>query len=232
MPAPQLTAVERSDTRLVNEVYERLREAISSGRIAPETRLLQQQLADSLGVSRTPLREALLRLEREGFLYTLPGRGMFVRRLTIEQIIELYQLREALEPFAARLACEAATTSDIARVEAIQSQHERRYPSSVLKAFQGNFDLHTSLVKCCPNRRIYEQLRNVWDQNSAFLIFSYYTHSVGSSREMVCEHRAIVDAFAAGKGSELEELLRGHIRSASASLRQSLSRHEPQEREA
>ena len=232
MAAPELTAVERPDTRLVDEVYERLRDAIASGRILPETRLLQQQLATTLGVSRTPLREALLRLEREGFLYTLPRRGMFVRRLTAEEIVELYQLREALEPFAARLACEAATASDVAKVKAIQSQHERRYPSNLVKAFQGNFDLHTSLVSCCPNRRIYEQLRNIWDQNSAFLIFSYYTHSVGSSRDMVHEHRTIVDAFASGKGPELEELLRYHIRQASESLRKSLMGQQPTEREA
>lgn len=225
-------AVERADTRLVNEVYERLREAIVSGEIAPDTRLLQEQLAASLGVSRTPLREGLLRLEREGFLYTVPRRGMFVRSLTIDQIGELYQLREVVEPFAARLACEAAGEDDLVRIAAIQKEHERAYPRDVLSAFRGNFDLHTSLVHSCPNRQMYEFLLNIWDQNSAFLIFSYYTHNVGAASSMVSEHRTIVDAFIAGKGAKVEELLRDHIREASDSLVQSLKSHRQTEGEA
>ena len=232
MPSRSLTAVGRGDTRLVDEVYERLRDAIASGRLPPETRLFQEQLASSLGVSRTPLREALLRLEREGYLYTLPRRGMFVRSLTVDQIIDLYQLREALEPFAARLACEAATTRDRERVQTIQTRHERQYPTSVLKAFQGNFDLHTSLIHSCPNRLIYQHMLNAWDQTSAFLIFSYYTHKVGEERNMVEEHGAIVRAFVTGESHKVEKLLRHHIQRAAESLRDSLMQHDKAEREA
>lgn len=228
MPQP----VNRPDTRLINEVYEQLRAAIVNGELGPDTRLLQQQLAASLGVSRTPLREALLRLERDGFLYSLPNRGMFVRGLTLHDIEELYQLREVLEPVAARLACEAADAVDVARVKAIQRDHEQRYPQSDDGAFHGNFSLHTSLIHSCPNRRMAQQLRDIWDQNAAFLIFRYYTRSVGATRDMVREHRAIVEAFAAGDSTQVETLLRTHIGRASGALRQRLLDSDQRQREA
>ncbi len=224
--------VARHDTRLINGVYERLRSAIVNGEIGPETRLFQQQLAVSLGVSRTPLREALLRLERDGFLYSVPNRGMFVRGLTIEEIGELYQLRELLEPVAARLSCEVADKMDIARVKAMHREFEQRTSSSIREAFNSNFGLHISLISSCPNQRMLQLLRDIWDQNSAFLIFRYYARRVGVVREMAREHREIVDAFVSGDGRLVEELLRTHIRCAAESLLATLKDTGQQEREA
>jgi len=210
--------LQRADRRLVNEVHEQLREMIASGEVAPDTRLYQERLAASMAVSRTPLREALLRLEREGLVYTVPGRGMFVRNFTPEQAADLYQLRVVLEPLAARLACEQATDEQLAKVTAIQGRHEHDYPVDVVEAFRGNFDLHTSLVAPCPNHRLCDILRDIWGQNSALLIFGYYTHNVGAVGTMVTEHRAIVDAFALRDGVAVERLLRQHIQDASESL--------------
>jgi len=214
--------IERSDNRLVNEVHGRLREMIASGEVLPDAHLFQERLPTSLGVSRTPLREALLRLEREGFVYTMPNRGMFVRSLEPAQTRDLYQLREVLEPLAARLACESATDEQMAKIKSIQEQHEREYPVEVVTAFRGNFDLHTSLVELCPNQRMYQILRDTWDQTSALLIFGYYTHNVGRVNAMVAEHRAIVDAFVHRDSLTVEHLLRQHIREASDSLVKSL----------
>ncbi len=214
--------VERSDTRLINEVHERLREMIATGELLPDTRLFQERLAESLGVSRTPLREALLRLEREGFVYSVPGRGMFVRGLTIGQVAELYQLREIIEPFAARLACESATVDQVERIKEIQSIQEREYPKDVLTAFEGNFDLHILLTESCPNRRMYDLLRELWDHNSVLLMFGYYTHNVREVSTMVSEHREIVNAFIEGDSLAVERLLRRHIKEAERSLLSSL----------
>jgi len=223
--------VERSDTRLINEVHERLREMIATGELLPDTRLFQERLAASLGVSRTPLREALLRLEREGLVYTVPGRGMFVQGLVPEQAGDLYQLRWIIEPFAARLACESATPAQLERIEAIQAKHEREYPVDVITAFKSNFDLHTSLVEECPNRRMYEMLCDLWAHNSVLLMFGYYTHNVGAVSNMVAEHREIVDAFIAHDCLAVEQLLKRHIEEASESLLKSLQGYKDTGRE-
>jgi DNA-binding GntR family transcriptional regulator len=223
--------LQRSDNRLVNKVHDWLREMIASGKVPPNTRLFQERLATSLGVSRTPLREALLRLEQEGFVYTVPGRGMFIRSLKPDQASDMYQVREVLEPLAARLACEAATDEELAKIRDIQEQHEREYPVGVVKAFRGNFALHTSLVEPCPNRHMYHVLRDIWDQNSALLIFGYYTHHAGDVSSMVAEHRKIVDAFVSRDSFTVERLLRQHIQEASESLIGSLNGLEQRGRE-
>lgn len=204
--------------RLVDGVHERVVQMIVRGDLAPNARLHQERLAEKLGVSRTPIREALLRLEREGLVYTQPRRGMFVRAVTSGQVSELYEIREVLEPVAARLACERATPKNVAAIEAIQSRHERKYPRESSAAFRTNLELHLGLVQPCGNQLMLRFLRTVWHQDAAFRIFSFYTEVSDLVPRMVGEHREIVDAFAAGDAESVEDLLRVHIRSAFKAL--------------
>src|SRR5438045_733067 len=85
--------------------YQRLKTLILNGQIAMEESLAERPLAAQLGVSRTPIREAIFQLEREGLVRTIEGKGAFVASLSVEDIIEIYNVREGLEPIAARLAC-------------------------------------------------------------------------------------------------------------------------------
>lgn len=93
-----------SKRRLVDEAARALREAILDGRLRPGQRLLQDRLAEMLGVSRTPIREALQRLEREGLVRSVGRQGMVVAQLAAQDIEEIYDVREVLEGLAARLA--------------------------------------------------------------------------------------------------------------------------------
>ena len=90
--------------QLTDRVCAALREAITSGRLAPEERIKQERIAAELGVSRTPVREALHLLEREGLVRLVPRRGAIVQGFTAADVRELYELRELLEPAAAELA--------------------------------------------------------------------------------------------------------------------------------
>src|SRR3954466_15561268 len=93
--------------------YDRLKRLILEGALAPGEALVERTLAERLKVSRTPVREAIFRLEREGLIEAVDGKGAFVASFTIEDLIEVYQIREGLEPLAARLACPHITDADL-----------------------------------------------------------------------------------------------------------------------
>ena len=95
------------------DAYERLLNAIDSGELAPGSRLLEAQLAERLGVSRTPVREALRRLEAQGLVTHEPHRGVVVAELDYDQLGELYAVREVLEGTAARLAARHASPEEV-----------------------------------------------------------------------------------------------------------------------
>src|SRR3954466_7612889 len=103
-------------------VYESLRDAISDGRIAGGERVREEEVARNLGVSRTPVREALQRLQQRGILILGPGRGLVVAQLSHEQVVELYAMREILEGSAARFAAMHATADEIATLYQLQEQ--------------------------------------------------------------------------------------------------------------
>src|SRR5262245_38457242 len=125
-------------------VYDSLRDAISDGRIAGGERVREEEIARNLGVSRTPVREALQRLQQRGLLVLGPGRGLVVARLSQQQVIELYAMREILEGSAARFAAQHATAAEIAMLYQLQEE---------LKAAEGDAMLHVSL-----NRRFHQAI--------------------------------------------------------------------------
>jgi len=211
----------------VDEVHERLLKMVARGELAPHSRLLQQRLAEELGVSRTPVREALLRLEREGLAYSLPRRGMFVKGMTPTEVLELYEMRTLLEPYAGRRACERAFARDIAHIEAIQRRHEQQAQegrANVEEALRTNAELHLRMVRGCANETLRQFLTNFWTQEQALRIFAMqvsvdHDEIVG----MVREHAEITEAFAARDAARVEALLRAHIEQAMEQLRKRLA---------
>lgn len=113
-----------SDQSLVEQVYDWIRSRIIEGDFPAESRIREREIAEELGVSRIPVREALPRLEHEGFIVNVPRRGAFVRPLTYQDAVELFEVRSALEVLAARLAAAkvAAGTEDAAP---LRSAHDR-----------------------------------------------------------------------------------------------------------
>jgi DNA-binding GntR family transcriptional regulator len=107
-----------------DRVYDALREAIVSAELEPGRRLSENELADRLGVSRTPVREALARLEHEGLVRIMPRRGIYIVRKSKAEIIEMLKVWAALESMAARLVCEQATDAEIASLRTLFSKFE------------------------------------------------------------------------------------------------------------
>lgn len=136
-------------------VYRRLREAILNGRIPMGARINEFELASAWQISRTPIREALQRLEAEGLVQATPGRGMVVPRLSAAEIEELYTLREALEGMAARRAAERTTTQFLAQLNTqLKNYGIAMKQENVAQLIAADGALHDVITQMAQNRRL------------------------------------------------------------------------------
>jgi DNA-binding GntR family transcriptional regulator len=202
------------DTRRVSGaqvVYSTLREQIASHELAPGARLHETELAASLAVSRTPVREALRMLLAEGLVDQLPTGGMVVAPLDPEDMRELYVVRSALEGVVAREAAQRRTDDDLAELDGLIEQMGLllEYPAEVLRLGQR---FHGRLLEISGNRRCDQLLRQL---RGHLARYQTITASVDPRRhEAFAEHRAILDAVRAGDDGAAEALMRAHIMAA------------------
>jgi DNA-binding GntR family transcriptional regulator len=143
-------------------VYESLRDAISDGRIAGGERVREEEVARNLGVSRTPVREALQRLQQRGILILGPGRGLVVAQLSHEEVVELYAMREILEGSAARFAAMNATTAEIATLYQLQEQLRTAEGDDMLHITL-NRRFHQAIYEAAHNRYLMQTLESLHD---------------------------------------------------------------------
>jgi DNA-binding GntR family transcriptional regulator len=203
--------------RLVDEVAQRLRERIYSGAFPPGTKLRQEQLAEQLRVSRTPLREALRVLERDGLVQSEPGRGVRVIEADPAALIEAYNLREAVDGVAARLAAEHATPADVDRLHAhLAVQRSTVDPWDAAAYTIANVEFHTMVMELSANRYIMAELPLVRMTSQVFTPVMLVPEERG--RAAVADHTSIVDAIAARDPQRAERLARAHIQETIARL--------------
>ncbi|QWC84472.1 GntR family transcriptional regulator [Nocardioidaceae bacterium] len=185
-----------------------LRQMILEGQLASGERLNEVHLAQALGISRGPLREAMRRLSSEGLLNLVPHRGAFVPAFTAEQLSDLYTLRIALETHAARLVAESGDASSL---EPLVSEVDGA--ASVLAdgdaAYPSDRDFHRVLVQLSGSTALVEAA----EATSARirLARSRSASQPARAREAVAEHRDIVDALSAGDAEAAVRLLRRHL---------------------
>jgi len=203
---------------LWQRVYDHLRSEILAGRLEPGTELAEVALSEQLGVSRGPLREAIGRLAAEGLVTVRPRRGAVVRSLSKEEFVELYQVREALEMLAVRLAVprlEDDGVADLERLLAAMAAHAER--GEVAEFFEANSAFHLRLVEAAGN----EKLRELYDQLLAQL-GRYRLRSLtlrGNLERSVAEHAAILRATKRGDADRAAHLMSEHIRVPQRSLK-------------
>ena len=196
-------------------VYKKLRDAILNGVFSPGQMLRQDEVASKLGVSRSPLREALPRLEADGIVVLHPRRGYAVASLDPKQITEVFDLRCLLETELARRSIQKRTDSDIAAIYAIISEMaplaenaEEDNPADTARWFDLNMQFHTALLKpadCQHHLKALDHSRN--------LIESYIrteTHLTGDLRQAQEEHTLLAKTFVLGEIGRFVELTRQH----------------------
>lgn len=198
-----------------NRVYATLRGEIQSGRLPQGTRLVELDLAKNLQVSRTPVREALRRLQAEGLVELLPGRGLVVSELTTEAILDLYVVRIALEGTAAGLAARLMTPLELERLRKTQQELEQAVAAPNPKVLATlNTRFHQQICAAAKNRYLLEFTQRIYDWLRRFkeTTLTY----PGRAQEMVVEHRALLAALEARDEALAETRGREHMRKAMA----------------
>ena len=204
-----LKSIKTDKRRLADEVYDQLLESIVSGALGPEDRLVQEKLAAELEISRTPVREALLRLEQEGVLITAARGGFKLYRMTESEVRQCYQVRAAIEGQAARILASKnepdinqLLRQTIEREEAINDKSVRAY-------FEANRKIHRRFVELIDNTYLIDMFDNIWNRAASYQLFATI-ESVDLSNSLG-EHMKLVDAIETGDRTIALESFIEHI---------------------
>ena len=186
-----------------------LRHAIVAGELVPGQRVRQEEVADSLGVSIAPVREALRVLEQEGQVSYQPRRGYFVTELRIEDLIEIYSLRQVLEERAARQALPTLGEDDLERITAAAEDCVRAAErGDVAAELEANRRFHFGLLESPDHPQTMRVIRLLWDSTEAYR--ALYYNSPEERRRAADSHLRIVDAIRRGQADELVAELDAH----------------------
>jgi DNA-binding GntR family transcriptional regulator len=192
------------------DAYTLILEAIDGGVYRPGDRLVESELADRFGVSRTPVREALQRLETQSML-ARDGRSLIVASLDHNQLAELYVVRAELEALAAKLAARHATPEEV-RVLNDMVAEDRKHIGDPVALSRANKRFHKQVHLASHNRYLVQQLDLV--HRSMALLATTSLAAEGRGETALREHQAIVDAIGAGDGEAAQAALRAHISKA------------------
>ncbi|NYZ14738.1 GntR family transcriptional regulator [Azospirillum sp. RWY-5-1] len=199
-------------TTFRNQAYQALKQAITEMDIydhPEEVRLDERQLSDLLGVSRTPIREALTLLEQEGFIRLLPRRGIFVVRKTKQEIIEMIHVWAALESMAARLATQSASGEEIHRLWQLFANFEQRSPTDhVTEYSEANLDFHKSIIRLSGSKLIQEMTDNLLIHIRAIRKLTIGQNN--RAERSINDHKAIIKALEQRDADLAERLVRDH----------------------
>jgi GntR family transcriptional regulator, rspAB operon transcriptional repressor len=205
-------------------VYVALREAIMSAELEPGRRLSENELADLLGVSRTPVREALARLRDEGLVAIVPQLGTFVTLISPHAVEDAAFVREALECSAVRLATERATPRDLEELQANLAAQDRALQSDDAEAFDRlDQALHHRLCELSGHEIAWWLSRRANGQLARIRRLSL--PEADYRAEMLVEHRAVVAAMAQEDPDRAERAMRHHLRMVLSSLPRIQAKH-------
>jgi DNA-binding GntR family transcriptional regulator len=205
------------DSSLADRVYSALENAIMTGQVKLGGRLLETEVAEKLQVSRAPLREALRRLQYEGLAETIPRRGTYVVRPSRKDVIDLLQVREALETVAARLAAEFISEGELSRLsdgldrigKLLARNRKEGYP-------QHDIDFHQTVMQASGNGKLLQMMSGMYRQLR--LVRSMSGARADRGAAAYNEHLAIFDALRKRNTKTAEEAMRKHLRASAENI--------------
>jgi DNA-binding GntR family transcriptional regulator len=193
---------------VADRVYGVLHERIIGGQLEAGSRVHQENISEELGVSRTPVREALARLAAEGLVEFLPNRGARVAEVALEDMRISYEARLAVEPLAARFAAERRTDADLKRIaDAVANQRRARTTRTTYNAIRG---FHMSLIEASANPLLVRFASSLWSGRIGLHVFLRQADQAALKAD-AGEHERILAAIEARNADVAERLMREHI---------------------
>lgn len=191
-------------------VFNTLREAILTGKLQPGERLMEIQIAETLGVSRTPVREAIRKLEIEGLAVMIPRKGAEVAKITKKQLRDVLEVRKALEELAVQLACERISKEEI---EELERAHEEvikmAQEQNLMEIVRADVHFHQVIYHAADNERLLQILYNLRQQMYRYRL--EYLKNTANHELIIEEHTAILNAVKALNVEGATEAMRSHI---------------------
>jgi DNA-binding GntR family transcriptional regulator len=192
---------------LSKQVVRALRHQILSGELKPDERVLESEIANSLGISRAPVREALVELGREGLTVTYPRRGTYVKSFTEKDIVEIYTLRALLEGHAATLASAVLKKGDIKKLQNLINQMNSSI--DIADTSDLNVEFHEEIFRLADHQRLHASWRSLFAQTR--MLSAMAAGFRINVSDIIAEHEVLVDALVKGSKTNIRNAFEGHI---------------------
>ena len=220
---PALIFDDSASLTLADRVFAQIQDAIVKGELTAGAKISEAELTTRYGVSRGPLREALRRLEARKLLTRIPHVGVRVVALSIDELLQIYQVREMLEGMAARLAAVHVTPEEVQGLKALLQRHEQQSELQAGTGYyqeEGDFDFHYRIVKASRNDVLIQMLCG--ELYHRVRLYRYqFSATEGRPHKAFSEHHRIIEAIEARDAELAEFLMRRHI----SSSRQNIEAH-------
>ena len=191
-------------------VFNTLRQAILRGEFKPGERLMEIQLANKLGVSRTPIREAIRMLEQEGLAVTIPRKGAEVAKMTEKDMEDVLQIREALDELAAKIACEQISEEQLEELVATMHEFEESTKTdNVKKIAEADVKFHDIIYQSTGNPKLVNMLNNLREQMYRYRV--EYLKREEAHPQLIAEHAAIIEYISKGEKKAATDIMCKHI---------------------
>lgn len=204
-------------------VFQTLRRAIITGEFAPGERLMEIALANQLGVSRTPVREAIRKLELEGLVVMIPRKGAQVAKITEDNLRDVIEVRSALEEFAVSLASQRITPEEKKELTKLHDQFKTAIETEagILDIIDKDEQFHALIVRATKNKRLITILNGLREQFYRYRM--EYVKDINSRSPLVKEHEAMMNAIFNGNSEEATAIMKTHLANQQAGLIQAIN---------
>ena len=191
-------------------VFNTLREAILKGDLKPGERLMELQLAAKLGVSRTPIREAIRMLEQEGLAVTMPRKGAEVAKMTLKDMEDVLEIREALDELAVKIACDKISEKELQKLLEVKDQFENSTKTGDVKMIaEMDVKFHDVIFESTGNPKLVTLLNNLREQMYRYRFV--YLKDISQHEKLVEEHREILECILQRDKKKASEAAKKHI---------------------